>query len=211
MKSIKIALVDDHQIVLDGLKLLLKDNSLFEIVIEENNPKIALEKILVTEIDVVITDIMMPQMDGLELSKRLKASKPALKIIALSMNSDGAGIFNMIQTIGVEGYLLKTIGKTELNKAISIIADGGEYYSQEIVTELRNFNKQLIQNKQIHLTHREIEIVKCISNDFTNKQIASELFISERTVETHRKNIFRKTNTHSVLSLITLVKENKII
>ncbi len=210
-KIIKIAIVDDHQIVIDGLKLLLKDKKNFEIVLENTNGLKMLEDIKTVEVDVLLTDVMMPVIDGYELSLLVRESNPTIKIVALSMNSDGVFVDKMIAKASINGYLLKTINKDELIQAIESIAAGMDYFSEDIVKELHQFEKLKKENLQIHLTAREIEIIQCIAQNFTNKDIATKLFISERTVETHRKNIFRKTNTHTAISLLEFVKKQKII
>ena len=127
------------------------------------------------------------------------------------MNGDGSIIHKMIEDADIKGYLLKTSNKQILIEAIQKVANDGQYFPDEILDELDKFSSIKKEQEQIHLTVREIEIIKFIAKDFSNKQIAQDLFISERTVETHRKNILRKTDTHSVVSLLELVRKLKII
>lgn len=208
---IRIALLDDHQIVLDGLKLLLSTSSDFEIVLEETNGLVMLEKLPHHSIDILLTDITMPVIDGYEVCKRILDEMPSIKTIALSMNGEGVLADKMISKAGVSGYLLKTADRKELIEAIKAVYNNDTYYCAEIKQELGYYQKTQKENEELHLTQRELEIIKCISEDLVNKQIADRLFISERTVETHRKNIFRKTGVHSVLALIEFAKKRQII
>ncbi len=207
----KIAVVDDHQIVIDGLRLLLNNHQGFEITGEFTKGFDLLEALQTHHYDIVLTDIMMPYIDGYELSIRIKKDYPHIKIIALSMNGDGLLIKKMIDDAHVDAYLLKTAGREELILAIQTVANGDTYFAQEILEELNNYHKICKENELIHLTSRELEIIQCIANDLSNKQIAEELFISERTVETHRKNIFRKTNIHSAIGLVEFARKRKLI
>jgi two-component system, NarL family, nitrate/nitrite response regulator NarL len=211
MGKIKIGIVDDHQIVIDGLKLLLSSEENFEIVIECIDSIQLLEILQNTKIDILLTDIIMPSLNGYELSKLVRQKFPEIKIIALSMNGDGALIYKMIEDAQISGYLLKTTNKKNLISAIDKVYQGGQSFDDEIIFELDKYSSIKKKQEQIHLTARELEIISCIANDLSNKQIASELFISERTVETHRKNILRKTNTHSVVSLLDFLRKMKII
>ncbi len=163
------------------------------------------------EIDILLTDIMMPEMNGQELAKQVKQKHPGIKILALSMSGQGQTVNEMINDSDIAGYVLKNIGKQELIHAIEKIANGGIYFSEEVLKELEHFSDVKKQNIDANLTAREIEIIKLIEKEFSNKDIASSLFISERTVETHRKNIFRKTKTNSVIGLIKYANEHKLI
>lgn len=209
--SIRIAILDDHQIVIDGLKLLLSREADFDIVLEDTNGFNLLERLPHHAIDMVLTDIMMPIMDGYEFSKQVKAGFPGIKMVTLSMNGEGDLAKKLIEEVKVDGYLLKTANREELIQAIRTIYNGGTYYSEEVLNEWKAYESMLKQNEEIHLTHREIEIIQCMAKDLTNKQIADSLFISERTVETHRKNIFRKTNTHTPMTLVEFAKKRKLI
>jgi two-component system nitrate/nitrite response regulator NarL len=208
---IKIAILDDHQIVIDGLKLLLKDQPNLKVIAENTNGLVLLKELSSTKVDILITDVVMPIIDGYEMAMRVKSDFPAIKVIALSMNGDGPLIDKMIEEADVKAYLLKTTNKAELIEAIHAVVDNDTYFSKEIIEELHAYSKIKRANQVINLTSREIEIIECIAKDLSNKQIAEHLYISERTVETHRKNIFRKTDLHSVLGLIDYAKKKKII
>jgi len=208
---VNIAILDDHQIVIDGLKLLLKGHARLNVVAEHTNGLLLLRELNETTVDILLTDIVMPVIDGYEMALRLKADFPEIKVIALSMNGEGPLIEKMIEEADVQGYLLKTANRKELLEALEAVADGGTYFSREIIDELHAYTRIKKSNEAINLTAREIEIVQCISEDLSNKQIAEKLFISERTVETHRKNIFRKVDIHSVVGLIEFARKRKLI
>ncbi|MBY0482814.1 MAG: response regulator transcription factor [Chitinophagaceae bacterium] len=210
-KVIKIAIVDDHQIVIDGLVSLLSNYAQFSIVLVAVSPIEILEQLENIQVDVLMTDVTMPQMSGLDLAIAVKNKFPQTRILALSMNDQGEVINEMINKAGISGYLIKNVDKTELVSAIETIAAGGYYFNEEVLDELDSHCLKQSRNKGEVLTNREKEIINLIEKENSNKQIADQLFISERTVETHRKNIFRKTGTNSVLGLIKYAYQNKII
>lgn len=206
MQQIKIAILDDHQIVIDGLKLLLSSDASCKICIESTDGLQLLESLKHQSVDILISDIMMPSLNGYEVALMVKQHFPSIKIIALSMNGEGDIIYKMIEEADIKGYLLKTANKETLLQAIKKVASGGLFFPDEILQALERTTSQKKEAEQIHLTARELEIIRYISLDYTNKQMAGEMFISERTIETHRKNIFRKTQTHSVVALLELVR-----
>lgn len=210
-KKINIAIIDDHQIVIDGITALLKGEHNIRIAYATTSPIDLLNQLPQQDVDVLITDYMMPEMNGLELSKEVKKQYPSIKILALSMNGKGDLVSNMIDEADIDGYVLKNIGKKELLEAIEKIANGGQYFPDEIIGELEKVHIIKKENIDAHLTTREIEIIRLIEKECSNKQIAEHLFISERTVETHRKNIFRKTSTNSVLGLIKYAYQHALI
>lgn len=210
-KKISLALVDDHQIVIDGLKSLLEDEPNYRFAFATTNPTEVVEKLKTNQVDLVLTDVMMPQMNGNTLAKEIKREFPGVKILALSMSGQGDIVDEMINEADISGYVLKNIGKQELCEAINKIAAGGIYFSEEVIDEMQRTADRKKQNEKAHLTRRELEIIQLIEKEYSNKQIAEALFISERTVETHRKNIFRKTGTNSVIGLVKYAYEQKLI
>ena len=210
--NLQIMIVDDHQMLIDGLKSMLRKEKSIHFAAAANNGNDAL-KILRSgvEINFIITDINMPEMSGTELVKIVKAEFPDIKILVLTMFNDPA-IVNEIMQVEAEGYILKNAGKQELIDAIEKIANHGTYFSNEVISELM---KDIRQNKVItenskSLSQREIEIIKLIVQENTTNQIAEKLFISPRTVDTHRKNILHKTNTKTLVGLIKFAFENRI-
>jgi DNA-binding NarL/FixJ family response regulator len=207
ISPMKILLVDDHQILMDGVKGLLEKEQLGEIS-QAGSAEQALEFLKTDKPDLLITDFNMPGMDGLTLIHTVKRIGPEIKIIVLSMH-DEVHLVKEILKSGINGYVLKKDTQRELLRAVREVQEGRVFLSNDI-------NKLLIVNLQNPdegklLTDREREIVKLIAREYSNKQIAEELFISERTVETHRKNIFRKTGTNSLVGLIKFAYANNLI
>jgi DNA-binding NarL/FixJ family response regulator len=209
--KITLALVDDHQIVIDGLTSLLKGHDKFEFAFATTNSSEVVEKMAETTVDVLLTDVMMPKLPGNELAKQVRQKFPDVKILALSMSGQGDLVNEMINDADISGYVLKNIGKQELITALEKIAGGGIYFSEEVLDEMQRAGQRKKQNEEAHLTDREKQIIRLIEKEYNNKQIAETLFISERTVETHRKNIFRKTNTNSVIGLVKYAYEHRLI
>ncbi|MEP7319295.1 MAG: response regulator transcription factor [Panacibacter sp.] len=207
---IRIAITDDHRIVIDGLKLVLKTRKNLFVAAEATSATEMMKLLKTTPVDILLTDIMMPQMNGFELSILARREFPGIKILALSMSEDGEMIVKMIEEAKVDGYIPKASGKNELIDAIESIISGTPYFSAQILEQYEVYKKLKNDNEVFHLTTRELEIIECIMQYFSNKQIADRLFISERTVETHRKNIYRKTNTKGEAALILFVKKHKL-
>jgi DNA-binding NarL/FixJ family response regulator len=210
-KKVILGLVDDHQIVIDGLMSLLKDQHGMAFAFATTDPSTVIEHLSQHPVDILLTDVMMPVIAGNVLARSVKARFPNVKILALSMSGEGELVNEMITDADISGYVMKNIGKQELIKALEKIADGGFYFSEEILQELSRVSLRKRQNVVAHLTDREIEIIRLIEKEYSNRQIAEALFISERTVETHRKNIFRKTSTNSVIGLVKYAYEQRLI
>lgn len=213
MKVSRVFIVDDHQIMVDGIKSLLELSNDYEVVGTTTQSATALKLITDSKTDIVITDIEMKELSGIELTKQIKAYNIGIKVLALSMYGDRNTINEMIGA-GVDGYILKNTGLEELLAALESIKEGNVFFSKEITKEMLNAIKDMknpLENKQVHLTPREIEIIQLIAQELSNAEIGNRLFISERTVETHRKNIFRKTDKKSVAGLIIYAMENQLV
>jgi two-component system nitrate/nitrite response regulator NarL len=208
---ITLGIVDDHQIVIDGLISLLDGHEGYRIAFATTEPQSVMSLLRGNDIDLLLTDVQMPVLPGNELAKLVRESYPDIRILALSMSGLGHVVSEMIGTADLAGYVLKNIGKRELIHAIDKIAAGGIYFSDSVLEELRVETDRRKAQEAAHLSSREIEIVALIEQELNNKEIADRLFISERTVETHRKNIFRKTGTNSVLGLIKWAYAHHII
>lgn len=209
--KIMLALVDDHQIVIDGLMSLLKGHDRFRFAFATTDPTTVNELLRQHPVDILLTDVMMPALPGNELARQVRKKFPSIRILALSMNGEGELVNEMINDADISGYVLKNIGKQELIEALEKIAGGGIYFSDEVIHALQRTSDKKKTGEDAHLTTREVEIIRLIEKEYNNKQIAETLFISERTVETHRKNIFRKTNTSSVIGLVKFAYEHKLI
>ncbi len=211
MLKVKIVLVDDHQMLIDGLKAILSQYSDIQIIKTYTNGNILIEEINLLKPDLVLTDISMPVIDGYELTKEIKKINPEIQVIALSMSGDITSINKMLDA-GISGYVLKNAGNEELVAAIHKVAEGKMHFSDEVLAEMsRSANTKQNKQDKINLSDREIEILKLISLEHNNAEIADLLFISERTVETHRKNMMRKTNSKTMIGLLRTAMEHKLI
>ncbi|RYY50431.1 MAG: response regulator transcription factor [Chitinophagaceae bacterium] len=210
MPKIKIAIADDHQIIIDGLVSLLAKYEQLEIVATANSGQDMLDLLAKMEVDILLTDVMMPGMNGSELAKKVKSDFPAIKIIALSMSGLAQTVSDMIEGADIAGYLLKQTNAQELATAIQKVYEGGIYFQEDILQELDKLGTEKKQ-ATVKITSRERQLIELIEKDYSSKQIASALNISLHTVETHRKNIMRKTGTGNVLLLVKWAYENKIL
>ena len=211
MAKIKLMIVDDHQMFIDGVKSLLRKETGFEFIAEANNGPDALALLQTLQPDILITDISMPGMTGNELIEKVKALNPEIKILVLSMHSE-PNVISDIMMQEAEGYILKNTGRKELSTALNKIAHGGTHYSDDVLLALtRKIKKEAQKDKNVsQLSERELEIIKLIVQEYSNEMIAEKLFISYRTVETHRKNINKKLETKTVVALIKFALRNDI-
>jgi len=214
MDKIRIVVADDHHILLDGLRALLQKQKDVEVAALYDNGLDLYNALDTTRPRVALVDISMPGLSGHELTLKIKETHPSINVIALSMYDDAGHIMDMIEA-GVSGYLLKNVNDKELLEAIRTVANGKMYFSSEVsekITALvvRRQQKQE-QPEEARLTEREIEVLKLVADELSNAQIAERLFISERTVETHRKNMLRKTNNKSIVGLLKYAMEKHLI
>ena len=215
MKKIKVLLADDHQMFLDGLSSLLSQLDGVEIVAAVNSGKEALEK-LVPSPDLAIVDLNMPGMNGVEVTRKMKEKCPHVKVLGLTMENDLQMVTEMLEA-GALGYILKNTGKAELELALRQVMKGEPYLSQSISNQLaqnllQNFQqKKEIQSALSSLTEREIEILKLIALEHSNTEIAELLFISPKTVETHRKNLMRKIQVKNSLGVYKFAVKHKLL
>ena len=213
MSKIKVLLTDDHQIIIDGLKSLLKDSEEIKVAGEANNGREALRILDLIDIDVILMDIDMPILNGIDTLKEIRRLGSEVKVIILSMHNE-AGMIKSLMNIGANGYLLKSSSQDELINAIRKVAGGHQYFSTEVTLSLLNKTQNSFQdsNPQIELlTDRETEIIQLIAEGFSNKEIGNKLFISHRTVDTHRTNIMKKLNVSNIAGLISYAIKNGIV
>ena len=202
-QNLTIMMVDDHQMFIDGLKSLIRKVEHFKVIAEANSGEEAMELLEQNKPDLVITDINMPGMSGTELTKIIKTRWPDIKVLVLSMYDDPA-IVREILECEAEGYVLKNTGKGELVDAIKQIADDGTFYSRDVMKVIMSdlqAEKEVLEMKDV-LSDRELEILKLIVAEYTTKAIAEELNLSPLTIDTHRKNILKKTGCKTLVGLI---------
>lgn len=215
--TIKVILVDDHVIVRDGINALLIMENDIKVIGEASdcNELFALLREMIP--DVILLDIMMPCKSGIEIAREMATMYPDVRIIMLSANLDEDSIFNSIQA-GINGYLPKNIKKDELVQAIRQVADGKEYYSDAIsATIFRNYKKfaqagrRQIVEQAIALTDREKEIVRWFAEGLSYKEIAAKLYISPRTVESHKNNIMEKLQIKTTVDMVKYAIKHGLI
>ncbi|HNM33190.1 MAG TPA: response regulator transcription factor [Chitinophagales bacterium] len=212
MKKHRIILVDDHQMLIDGLSAILSINTDIEIIKTFTNGKLLIEELANLQPDIILTDISMPEINGYELTKQIKKINPTIHVIALSMSGNIVDINRMID-VGISGYVLKNVGNKELVEAIYKVAQGKMHFSDDVLEEMVKNKNAKPEKAEEHtkFTKRELEILKLIVQEYNNAEIADKLFISERTVETHRKNMIRKFNTKTIVGLIKYALDHKLI
>jgi DNA-binding NarL/FixJ family response regulator len=207
----RLFIVDDHQMFIDGLKALLRNSKDFEVVGDALEGQTAFNFINCNRVDIVITDVSMPGMSGIELTQLLKEKCPDVKVLIISMYSDRS-IIEEVLLAGADGFILKNTGKKEFIDALTCIANHGSYYSSEVIA--RHVANVVVQRKSEietrNLSERELEVLKLIVLELSSESIADKLFISKRTVDSHRKNIMEKTGSKSLVGLIKFAIRNNL-
>ena len=205
--TIKVFIVDDHQLVIEGIKSLLNEDENIEIIGSATNAERCLHYFRHHIADVILMDISLPDMIGIDLCKIISDKYPTIKIIALSTFTEGTYVRKMIES-GARGYLLKNASKYEIIKAITTVFSGEDYLTFEAKKALKYENE--LQNKLPKLTKREKEVLLLISQGLTNSQISEKLFISIDTVDSHRKNLYSKMNVNNTATLLKFAIENNM-
>lgn len=211
---IKIVIADDHEIFREGFKLLLKNQQEVQLVGEADNGRELLDVAAKQQPDIVITDIKMPLMDGIEACKAIKAKYPDMQVIALSMFNEDNLIVDMLEA-GARGYLLKNTNKHELLQAVRAVYEGSTYYcmatSGKLTRMIAESKFNPYRNQPVKkFTPREMEIIKLMCEQHTNKEIATLLRLSIRTVESHREKIQEKTGARNSIGIVIYAIKNDL-
>lgn len=206
---IRVFIVDDHPVVIEGIHSLLQNEKDIAWVGQAMNATSCLGFFVSNTADVVLMDISMPGMDGVELCAVMKEKYPGIFILGLSTFNQGLYIKKMMEN-GASGYILKNSSKEELLKAIHTVKDGGIFFSGEAGEALKEYQKSS-KVRLPELSPREKEILMLIAEGYTNPQIAEKIFLSQFTVDSHRKNLMAKLNVKNTASLIRLAVERKLI
>ena len=210
--SIKIAITDDHQLVLQGIKSMLSDTEEVNVVATYSAAQQTIEGLSALEVEVLLLDINLPDENGIDLSKKLIKKHPELKIIALTSFEDISFVKRMLKN-GAHGYLLKNTDKLELITALKTVLSGDIYVQKDIQRRLL-LNDTKVTNKNgliPKLTRREQEVLEAIAAELTTKEISDKLFISPKTVETHRMNLMSKLGAKNSVGMIKIAIENELL
>lgn len=209
-KALKIFLVDDHNLFREGLKFLLSGDDMILEIHEAKNGIELLKNLMHVKPDIILMDIEMPEMNGIEATREALKIYPMAKIIALSMYSDENFYTEMIDA-GAKGFLLKNSKFEDVKKAIRDVHNGKSYFSPEILEAIiKQLNKAKYNKGNNDLTEREIEVLYNICKGFSNQEISDLLFISKRTVDKHRENILLKTHSKNTAGLVVYAIKNEI-
>jgi DNA-binding NarL/FixJ family response regulator len=206
-KKYRVIIADDHSLFRQGLKLILMELNDIEVIADVPNGKELVEIAGILEPDLVIMDINMPFLNGIEASKILARDHPEIKILVVSMYGDEQ-YYNSVIENGVKGFILKDADNSELKTAVRDILNGKTYFSQELLLRLIR-SKQTPAN--ISLTSREQEILELICQGFGTAEISAKLFLSDRTIENHKANLFAKTGCKNSLSLVIFAIKNNLV
>ncbi len=213
MDKLNILIVDDHKLFREGLKILLQNLEEIGEVWEASDGEVFLNMLRNHNPDLVLMDIEMPKVNGIEATTRALEQYPEMKIMALSMYGDEEYFQKMIDA-GVCGFLLKNSDFSEVKKAILTASQGSNYFTEEILYRLVNrFKTKQPQNAEplVTLSDRELEVLKLICKGLSNQEIADSLFISKRTVDHHRASLLTKTDTRNTASLVIYAIKNKMV
>jgi DNA-binding NarL/FixJ family response regulator len=212
MVKIRIVLADDHALIREGFKKLLieRENPFVELVGEAENGKELLEIVAKTPPDLVLTDIKMPLLSGLDALKEIKEKNPEIKVVILTMHEESEYIKRAISS-GADGYLSKNIEQQELERAIKTVFNGAKYFSASVNAILLTQLSEQHAIEQTDISPRENEVLQLVAQGLSTKQIAAQLDISNRTVETHRINLLKKLKANNTAELIKKSAQLKMI
>ncbi len=217
MEQIQILIADDHKMFVEGVSSSLRKQPQINIRGQARNGEEVLELLKTLPCDVVILDINMPKMNGMETCSHIRQLYPHIKVLALSMHTEQEYIRKMMEA-GADGYAVKNIDPEELVRAIERIYAGEQYFSSEVALaminppEVRDHERQFPKAPHIEiLSKREVQIVQLIGKEMTSGQIAAQLFISESTVETHRRNIIQKLGVRSSVGIIKYAMQHGLV
>jgi DNA-binding NarL/FixJ family response regulator len=214
MKPINLAIADDHKIFRNGLKATLEDCADFNLIIEASNGKELIGQLATRTPDVILMDIKMPEMDGMQTTAHIHQNFKDIKVLALSMHNEDKYIVDMMKA-GASGYLLKNAEPEEIIEAIATVHNKGFYFNEHLSVTLI---KQLVGPGQadagqqnIELNDREVEVLKLVCQEYSNQEIADKIFLSVRTVEGYRARLFEKTGSKNLVGLVIFAIKRGII
>lgn len=216
---IEVYVVDDHQIVIDGIKDMLSDHEEIEVVGQAHDGASFIKSLEEKQPDVVLLDLSMPGMDGMDVAKYVKKHYPQVAVLVISMHKSGTYAEELMKT-GVEGYILKNTDKSSLVNTILKVADGSTVYDTELIAEIvanrrkDHFSDPEAKRKEIDdygLSDREVQVIRLMCKDFSTSEMADELALSEHTIKTHRKNLLKKIGARSVAGAVRFAFEHGLV
>lgn len=212
MKSYSVILADDHQFLLEGVMSALKEQSFLEVVATANNGIELIDLVFKHRPDLVILDMNMPGYDGLQCIDRIKTDMPRTKVLVLS-NYNQYELVNEVKKRNADGYLAKNSSAGDLTGVISKILSGQKYFPASGELESLPSDSFFVDDflKKYQLTKREVEIIRLVCEELSNREIANKLFLSELTIKTHRRNILRKLDIRNVAGLVNFAKQNRLL
>lgn len=210
MSEVKIIIVDDHKMIRGAWKQLIELRNNMKVIGEAENGKVAVQLTKKLKPDIVLMDLNMPEMNGVDATKMIKAKMPWVKVIALTVQTEFAFIKSMIRH-GAEGFITKNSDKEELYEAIERVMDGGTFICKEVNDILVRTTISKVKGESKELTRREVEIIQFIGQGLTSSEIAEKLFINVKTIESHRRNIFKKLDIKNAAQLMKIASEKGLI
>ncbi len=203
MNATRLLLIDDHQLILDSLQTLFASMAGVRVIGTMNDSRRAGELLLNTPVDVLVCDLHMPHLSGIDLTLQLKRTHPAVKVLILTMADDAQTIREAVRA-GVSGYVLKRAGRNELETAIAVLMQGKRYFSPDVLDQLSQLEETGPNDRDplTCLTDREVDVLRLIADENPTYQIAEKLFISVPTVETHRRHLMQKLGVKSVVGMV---------
>lgn len=211
---IRIAIADDHQMFRDGIIAILQQEGDLEVVGEAGNAQEVFETLDRHKPDILLLDIALGKNNGIEMTKTIRVRYPSLKVIIVSMHSESSYVIKSLE-VGASGYLLKDAGKVEMLNAIRAVVSGGTYFgkqvSQILMAHFSNASRPIGKQEEVMLTRREIEVLKLLATEHSNQEVAQKLFISVRTVDTHRRNLLEKLKLKNNAGLVRYAINNGLV
>ncbi len=214
--EINILIADDHTMFVDGMESILSGEADLKVVGRSYDGPSVLKFLEITKIDIVLLDVNLPGMNGIEVCKEITTHFPSVKVLAISMFNEESFVTEILNN-GSKGYILKNTGRSELLKAIRTVAQGNSYFSDEVTSIIMNglMNKRKSSSKSSafypKLSRREKEILRLIAQEFTTQEIADNLYISLKTVESHRSSLLSKLNARNSVGLVRIALENHLL
>lgn len=209
--KIKIYIADDHVMFRDGIKAMLEPEQEMYVIGEGDNEEQILSDCKELNPDIILMDISMKETDGIDVTLKLKSTQPEIKILAVSMHNESNYIKSMLDN-GANGYILKSTGRTEMISAIKAVHGGATFLSGEVSTSLlQGMNQANTTKSLIKLTPREVEVLRMVAEEYSNQEIANTLFISPRTVDTHKRNLLEKLGLKNTAGLVKYAIQNGYI